>query len=199
MILRLTLLILLFTSTAHAFPLQQIPAGSTLRGHFIEDRLLQGFDAPLHSEGNFTIASEGIIWQITAPFASTMVLSKAGITQEVSGEKTMDLPATRIPFFDHLHRIISGMLAGNWQSLKTDFDVTTKGTNLHWQAKLIPHKADNPAIPITSMTVTGSQFVEHVIMTRKDKSTDTLTFSAQTISKTPLSPQEIAAFHMEAP
>ena len=194
MITRISIFLVIFSlaSIAHAFELKQIPKDSVLRGNFTQDRLIPGFKSPLHSEGNFVVTEQGIIWKTEKPFASTVVINKEGLTQEVNNNKIV-IDSNKIPSLEHIMIMIHGMLAGNWSILAKDFNITERNLKNSWQVDLIP-KISSDAIPINSMHLTGSEFVDQVSMIRKDKSTDTLLFSNQKISSLRLSPEEQSSF-----
>ena len=185
-------LLMLMTGNATAAPLEKMPANGVLRGNFTEDRQLPGFKAPLHSSGNFTVTAEGILWQTSQPFASIMIMTESGIIQQVNGEETLNLSAARLPFFAKMHKTIKGMMQGDWQLMEQAFIITHKENKNTWQAHLVTRQKD-AAMPISEMTVTGSRFVEDVVMKRSDGSLDSLHFHEQTISVTPLTAAEKSA------
>ena len=72
--------------------------GDVLRGHFVQERFMQGFAAPLHSEGSFVVApGRGLIWRAETPFAITTVVTPAGLVQSVDGAETSRLSTASWP------------------------------------------------------------------------------------------------------
>ena len=123
------LLCLLPLSAQAAGPEGALQAGQVLRGHFVQERHLQGFNAPLRTEGRFLLAvDKGLIWQAEKPFAITTVISPAGLVQQVGGDETMRLPSSRLPFLSRLYDMLGGALGGDWRSLEHDFAVEKSGT-----------------------------------------------------------------------
>ena len=186
------LLLVLVASNAFAFPLEKMPENGVLRGKFTEERELPGFKAPLRSSGNFIVTAEGIIWQTTEPFESTMIMTEKGIKQKIDGEETLNLSAEKVPFFAKMHKTIKGMMQGEWQLMEQVFVIKHKEEKNYWQAYLVPRQKD-AAIPINEMTVKGNRFVENVSMTRSDGSLDKIRFYEQKLSTSSLTAAEKSA------
>ncbi len=176
-----------------------LPAGSILRGHFTQERSLQGFQAPLKSEGSFVVAAgRGLIWKVEKPFATTTVITPAGLVQDVRGTETLRLPAARIPFIARFYDMLSGTMTGDLGGLKQQFEVETGGTTENWSLHLTPKSqesagsGDQQAMPIQRLDLTGGRFVQSVDIRRQSGDRDLLQFSDQHLDIQPLSPDEQA-------
>ena len=172
-----------------------------LRGYFLEKKNLKGFKGPMSSEGHFVVAPQhGLIWGLEKPFPTTTVITPAGLAQSISGINVMHLPSQKIPFMLHLYDILGGALTGNWAALETDFSVTRRGDNAQgWQVTLVPHQADNPAMPFSSIRISGHRFVENVAMLKPNGDSDTLTFLNESVSSAPPTASEKRAFNSVHP
>jgi hypothetical protein len=192
-------LVLLFCLTPWlaqaAGPNEALQPGQVLRGRFVQERHLQGFTAPLKTEGHFLLApGKGLIWRAETPFAVTTVISAAGLVQEVNGTQTMRLPASRLPFLARLYDMLGGALAGDWRGLEGDFVVTRSGGDQAWTVALTPRKAaDAMTMPFAAITARGGRFVDGVKMAKPDGDSDDLAFLDQTLSAAPLTGDEAAA------
>lgn len=189
------LLCLLPMSAQAAGPEGGLEDGQVLRGRFVQERHLQGFNAPLHSEGRFVLAAgKGLIWRVEKPFAVTTAISPSGLVQAVGGSETMRLSASRLPFLAQLYAMLGGALAGDWQALEPDFTVEKSGDGKSWQVTLRPRDSpDPPTMPFDSLVAKGSRFVDAVRINKADGDFDALGFLDQTLGKDPLSPEESAA------
>ena len=171
-----------------------LKAGDVLRGHFIQERSLQGFQAPLKSEGSFIVAAgKGLIWKVEKPFATTTIITPSGLVQTSQGTETMRLPAAQIPFIAHLYDMLSGTMTGDLSGLKEQFQVETSGSPEKWSLQLTPKEAavgDAQNMPIQRMDLAGDRYVESVDIHRQSGDRDLLTFSGQQIDRQPLSPEE---------
>jgi hypothetical protein len=176
-------------------PTGRIEAGQVLRGRFVQERQLQGFNAPLRSEGHFVLVpGQGIIWQAEIPFAVTTVITPAGLAQESGGARTLSLPATRLPFLPKLYDMLNAALAGQWQGLETEFSVQRTGTPSAWRILLTPRSGADPTrMPFSSITAEGGGFVERVAIAKPGGDVDRLTFLDQGLSSGPPAPDEAAA------
>jgi hypothetical protein len=200
---RLVFLLLIFLMgppAAFAEGPAHLAEGQVLRGQFVQERHLQGFENPLRSEGRFVLApGHGLIWQTEKPFAITTVITAAGLAQEVNGNQTLKLEASKLPFHNQLYDMLSGALTGDWAKLEAGFTVTRSGDEQHWQVALKPRKADDPGMPFTAIDVTGSQLIDEILLTKPNGDFDKLSFHDQAISDQPLSAAEMAAFAATAP
>lgn len=176
-------------------PTQVMEDGQILRGRFVQERHLKGFNAPLRSEGRFVLAfGKGLIWQAEKPFAVTTAITPAGLLQQVDGSETARIPATRLPFLAKLYDMLAGALAGDWRGLESEFTAVRSGDADDWSVLLTSRQADDPAAPFQQIVVRGSRFVDEVVMTKPDGDGDTLTFLDQILSTAPASPEEAALF-----
>lgn len=171
---------------------QPLTAGQVLRGQFVQMRSLEGFQAPLKSEGRFVVASgRGLIWIVDKPFPTTTVITPAGLVQEARGNETLRLAASRMPFMSRLYDMLSGTMSGDWSQLKEDFTVESSGSDKNWQLRLTPAKSGNNAsLPIQEMDVQGDRFVNAVDIRRPNGDRDQLQFHDQSIDTQPLSADE---------
>jgi len=170
-----------------------LSTGQVLRGRFVQERHLHGFDAPLRTEGSFTLApGQGLIWRAETPFAITTVITAAGLVQDVDGTETMRLPTARLPFLSRLYGMLSGALSGDWHGLEPDFVVTRSGDEAHWRADLTPRRPDAIGMPLRDIAVSGSRFVDQVQIDKPDGDFEHLAFLDQVLSNGPLRPDEAA-------
>jgi hypothetical protein len=167
--------------------------GELLRGRFVQERILQGFAAPLKSEGSFVLApGQGLIWRAEKPFALITLMTDKGLAQRSDGATTLDLPASRAPFLAGLYAMLSGALAGNWHVLERDFAIDKSQTDGTWSLRLTPRNSSpGAAMPITQINITGVEFVEHVEIVKQGGDRDVLTFLDQTRTNTPMRADEI--------
>jgi Outer membrane lipoprotein carrier protein LolA-like len=177
-------------------PGQGVAAGQVLRGGFVQERHLKGFNAPLRSDGHFVLMpARGLIWRVEKPFPITTIITAAGLVQQVGGHETMRFAAARLPFLAHLYDMLGGTLGGDWQALEADFVVERSGDPAQWQVRLTPRKTDNVlAMPFAAIVANGGRFVETVEMTKPDGDADVLNFAGQVLSDAGLSADEATAF-----
>ena len=178
-----------------AGPDSGLAPGAVLRGGFVQERHLKGFNAPLRSDGHFVLVpGRGLIWRVEKPFAITTIITAAGLVQQVGGSETLRLAAARLPFLSHLYEMLGGALAGDWHALETDFIVERSGDAAHWQVRLTPRKTDDTLVmPFAGIVAMGARFVETVEMTKPDGDADVLSFVDQVLDGAPLSAEEATA------
>jgi hypothetical protein len=191
----LALMPFLSLTASAAGPDRGVAPGDVLRGGFVQERRLKGFNAPLRSDGHFVLVpGRGLIWRVEKPFAITTIITSAGLVQQVGGSETMRLAAARLPFLSHLYNMLGGALGGDWYALEADFLVERSGDPAHWQVRLTPRQTDDTlAMPFAVIVANGGRFVETVEMTKPDGDADVLRFVEQVLNKAPLSADETTA------
>jgi len=171
---------------------EMVDAHKVLRGHFIEEHQMGDGKMPLRTSGHFVIApAQGLIWGIEKPFPTLTIVTPDAAAQDLGG-MVIKLPAKNLR---HLYDMVGGALAGNWNGLANDFDITKNGDAKHWQMLLTPRHTDQPKLPYATITVSGSHFVENIVLAKSDGSYDMFSFTDAVLSPMPLGVQEIAAFN----
>lgn len=165
--------------------------GQILRGRFEQQRFLQGFQAPLKSSGTFVLSPGlGLIWRTEVPFALTTVMSPAGLVQEVGGRETLRMPSARLPFMSKLYAMLGGALTGDWEGLSSAFNITRKADGKGWRLKLEPKRADDPGMPIRTIDLHGSRFLEDVQVVKLNGDRDFIVFLGQKLESASPTPEE---------
>jgi hypothetical protein len=186
-------ILLLLPASAFADGIKTLADGEILRGDFVQERLLQGFNAPLRSEGSFVLApGMGLIWRVEKPFAITTLMTDRGLAQQSDGTTTLNLPASRAPFMAGLYDMLTGALAGDWSGLERDFTLEKSGGADIWHLRLVPRKdASTASMPIVEIRVTGADFVQSVEIEKQGGDIDKLSFADQRRLTGPLAADEL--------
>lgn len=179
------------TLAAPTIEVTPLTKDQVLRGRFEQLRFLQGFQTPLKSAGTFVLAPElGLIWRTETPFELTTVMSPAGLVQEVGGRETMRMPSARIPFISKLYAMLGGALTGDWEALSGAFNITRKTEGKGWRLKLEPLHADDPEMPIRTIDLHGSRYLEDADVVKLNGDRDHLVFLDQKLESAPPTPEE---------
>lgn len=185
--------LLLVSLDALAVEPASLKPGESLRGRFVQERFLKGFDKPVRSEGSFLLApGRGLIWRGETPFPVTTIITPAGIVQSVDGQETMRLSAAKVPFLARLYDMMGGAMAGDWHALEGDFTVVRQDRAKDSVVTLTPKHQAGGAQPFQALTARIGHFVEDVDVIKPDGDHDQLSFRDQSITATPLTPEELA-------
>ncbi len=174
-------------------PRGQVPLdlAHILRGAFTEEHQAKDAQAPLESTGHFVVApAHGLIWGIEQPFPTSTVITADKAIQDVGGI-ALKLSAKNIR---HLYDIVGRALAADWGGLEEDFAITPGGNGTHWQMVLVPRPTGKAALAYARITISGSRFVENIVMTKTDGSYDTLDFTHAVMAPAALTAQESALY-----
>ena len=161
-------------------------AGEILRGHFQQQRFLQGFNTPLTSAGTFMVVpGRGVVWRAQTPFAIITAIGNGGLVQRITGGATTHYPASRLPAIVKLYEIFAAALSGDWPKLDRIFAVQREGDDQSWKVTLKPLSND-PGMPLQTVVVQGGAYVNSVQIMRANGDSDRIDFTDQALSRTPL-------------
>jgi hypothetical protein len=104
----------------------------------------------------------------------------------------MSLASARIPFMTKLYSMLSGALIGNWSDLESTFKIVRTGDAKKWELRFKPIAANDPAMPIEAIVVSGRRLVEDVVVKRSDGDYDHLRFSGQSLETAAPTSDELA-------
>lgn len=165
-----------------AEPAQQ-PTGQPLVGEFQQQRYLRGFDVPITSSGQFSVAADQtIVWHTRLPFETRLELSAERMTQYVGAEQLMQLPAARLAGMGVLRELLQISLQRDWQHLNRRFGIQPQFNGSSWHFELQPLQMTQGfghALPFTEIAVQGELFVEQVRLQRGEGDYDLITFDQQ--------------------
>ena len=157
---------------------QRIASVEVLRGRFDQEKQVAGFRKPLRSSGQFVLKrGQGVIWETTQPFASTLIVTREHLRSQ-SGGVMQHVDASREPGLRLINGVLFDLLGGDIASLQRDFD--TAGELLdeqHWRLQLKP-KSGALAQAFTAITLTGAVHVEQVILGERNGDRSEINFSA---------------------
>lgn len=165
--------------------------GQVLRGQFEQKRYLSGLANPVRSSGVFTlVAGRGLIWTTTKPFATTTVMTEAGLIQDVKGKETLRLAASRLPIMSKLYTMFGAALTGNWEAMQSAFALTRQQKGQAWSIRLDTLRADDPSLPIKLINARGQRLLDEVEVVKPNDDRDVLTFSNQKLESGPPTAEE---------
>jgi outer membrane lipoprotein-sorting protein len=179
---------LLAAGTAYASTLESVEeklqALKTIQADFEQKRVLKGADTPLVSTGTLTlIRSRGLIWDQTAPFAQTAVLSGKRFKLTVEGDTVQDASAADNPAMQAMMTTLTALFEGNFREIRPLFDLAFEDlTNNHWRIVLKP-KEEKLKQLFTEITLEGRDAITNVAMTDKNGDVTTLVFTHQVFNR----------------
>lgn len=185
----------LFMALLAAAPLRAqtvtLQDGQVLRGHFEQKRYLNGLANPVRSSGVFTlVAGRGLIWTTTKPFATTTIMTQAGLVQDVKGKETLRLAASRLPIMSKLYTMFGAALTGNWETMQGAFALTRQQKGQAWSIRLESLRPDDPNLPIKAINARGQRLLDEVEVVKPNDDRDVLTFSSQKLEQGPPTQEE---------
>lgn len=182
---------LLLAPAARADALQEVQSqlqpAAVLRGRFEQEKQVQGFRNPLRSSGRFLIAHQrGVIWDTEQPFASSLVISAAGLRLDDQDQAGVPEQALQ-----RINRILVALIGGSIESLRSEFELAAEVGEQGWTLRL---QARDPQLAqrLRDLRIAGSQWVEQVDFDDAQGNHTRLRFSAQTVEPAQLSAQEAA-------
>ncbi len=134
-------LLLLLTSNAYAFDLDQLSAQlakpAVVRGPLIQEKHLRALPQPLTSRGQFVLSAEqGLLWQLQSPLQQDYRIDDSGIAKRSANgwqlQPGQDVAAQQ-------SRLFLAVLKGDHSGLAQDFELQLSGSSEAWQLNLTPH------------------------------------------------------------
>lgn len=187
----LSLAMLLLVATPLGAQTVTLQDGQVLRGQFEQKRYLSGLANPVRSSGVFTlVAGRGLIWTTTKPFATTTIMTAAGLVQDVKGKETLRLAASRLPIMSKLYTMFGAALTGNWEVMQNAFVLTRQQKGQGWAIRLDTLRADDPNLPIKAINARGQRLLDEVEVVKPNDDRDVLTFTNQKLDNGPLTAEE---------
>ncbi len=166
--------------------------GDVLQGHFVQEQHRYGYTTVLRSEGSFVLVTDrGLLWRTARPVDTTVVITTVALLQLAAGKEVGRILISRAPAIAHFYEMLESALEGDFTALKQEFSVVDKTEGQKWELILSPLKNDElAAAQIQQITITGSAFVDTVVIQRGNGDTQRLIFSQQALSSGPLSSED---------
>jgi len=141
----------------------RIEVADTVSGRFQQKKYIDVLPQPLHSHGTFTYSSkQGLVWTTLEPIASELVFNEQGIRQDMEGKTLWQMDADQ-PAVLTITRVMSSVLALDWDALREYFVVSGEITDAKWQLHLVPR---DPVLLdlVSELTVSGNRQLQHMTL-----------------------------------
>lgn len=172
---------------------RRMDSAPIIRGDFEQTKLIKGFKKPLVSRGHFLMArGQGIQWITTAPFPSSLVVTRDRLTMATEGG-VQQMDARQEPGLRAVNELLMAVLGGDLRALNTRFEVDggLQGAQ-GWRMTLIPKDAALSRF-ITRIDMVGDRHVQQVRLSEGSGDESRIHFARQ--SSTSLTPAESGRFN----
>jgi hypothetical protein len=164
-----------------------------IRAEFTQTKLMQALKRPLITTGQLTYSrSHGLLWQIFQPFHVSYVLGEEKVVEIDANGLRKERGVRDLPGLAQIGKVFRAMLSADASALHTYFDVTAQGDSDKWQLILKPRQ-QQISKSLSLIELSGSQFVETILMNEARGDTTTITFR-KTHGATVLSDSESQLF-----
>ena len=167
--MRLMILILglLLSSVSFAFSeadlVKQLQQPQSVQGNFIQHRYLKSLNKPIEMQGQFTLlAQKGLLWQLEKPFNNNLRVTPKRI-QQWNGSQWAN--SGNVGQNEQIGLFL-GLLSGNIDGLKSQFDFALSGNANQWQLTLTPNSLLMQQI-FTTIEISGDQTVKKLTLNEK--------------------------------
>ena len=183
---------LLFAFSVSAASLESVCEGLAkhphTKGNFTQTKTLNANNRSIKSSGNFIFGLDGIMWNTTKPFPSTLAVSKTQITQTAADGSKSVIKAEDNEIFGSVANTLTAVFSNDLSLLKSNFNVSFKDIgNGKWSINLVPKDSTITAV-MKSLTLEGTEkasdtSLDTIIMTEASENTITYNFTDQTYPK----------------
>ncbi|MES1986777.1 MAG: outer membrane lipoprotein carrier protein LolA [Pseudomonadota bacterium] len=160
---------------------EKISQYPVIRAEFIQTKQMQALKRPLITTGQFTYAqSDGVLWQITQPYHISYVLGEDKIVEIDANGLRKERGLREVAGLAQVGRVFRAVLGANASALHSYFDITVPNNSEQndvgkWQLILKP-KQQQISKSLSMITLSGSQFVETIVITEASGDSTTLRF-----------------------
>ncbi|KAA2285952.1 LolA family protein [Arenimonas fontis] len=168
----LALLLALAPMPATAMELPPLESPAVLRGDFVQEKRIAGFQAPLRSQGRFLLLrGRGLLWETREPFPSTLVVTTAQMYEIGPDGARRPLPGTGEDRAGQVTGMLLALLGGDLKSLQDRFRTEQLPAGEHaWRLRLSPR---DPVLGTAFglLELAGDRHVREVRIERADETT----------------------------
>jgi len=160
---------------------EKISQYPVIRAEFIQTKQMQALKRPLITTGQFTYAqSDGVLWQIAQPYHISYVLGEDKIVEIGANGLRKERGLREVAGLAQVGRVFRAVLGANASALHSYFDITVPNNSEQndvgkWQLILKP-KQQQISKSLSMITLSGSQFVETIVITEASGDSTTLRF-----------------------
>ena len=147
---------LFLSSVSFAFSeadlVKQLQQPQSVQGNFIQHRYLKALNKPIEMQGQFALlAQKGLLWQLEKPFNNSLRVTPNGI-QQWNGTQWVN--SGNVGQNEQIGLFL-GLLSGNIDGLKSQFDFALSGNANQWQ------------LTLTTIEISGDQTVKKLTLNEK--------------------------------
>lgn len=177
---------------------QQLAQQNIVRGDFTQTRRMQMFDAPLVSQGKFVLSrDQGLWWQQTHPFPTSLVLTKNTLSQQIGSEPAQILKVSDNPMVFYFSHVFLSLFKGDTSALTEQFTLSfSSQTDQHWVLSLTPKSSPLDKV-FSSIEIAGQQDINKVALMEIRGDSTVIEFSNQTQQPDSLTAAEHAIFAIQ--
>lgn len=158
---------LFLSSVSFAFSeadlVKQLQQPQSVQGNFIQHRYLKALNKPIEMQGQFALlAQKRLLWQLEKPFNNSLRVTPNGI-QQWNGTQWVN--SGNVGQNEQIGLFL-GLLSGNIDGLKSQFDFALSGNANQWQLTLTPNSLLMQQI-FTTIEISGDQTVKKLTLNEK--------------------------------
>lgn len=153
-----------------------VSASPTVRGKFVQSKILSGVSKKLNSEGFFIVdKNKGVLWVTEKPIYQTLKVSDSGIRIGNKIGVLMNLDARNEPSVKYINELVLAIFSGDMSALEKLFNYSGDVRAKDWNLELTPK---NPvSMPFKKITIVGSSAISRISFVSKDGDLTEVIFS----------------------
>lgn len=155
---------------------KMVGSAQTVRGTFIQTKVMVGISKRLVSEGNFIVdKTQGVLWVTEKPIYQKLRVSSSGIKVDNKNGNLMTLDARNEPSVRYINELVMSVFSGDMNSLERLFKYSGDASSKGWFIELIPKSPTS--VPFKKITMTGSSAISRITFISKEGDSTEISFS----------------------
>ena len=150
---------------------------AVVSGTFVQSKRIKRLGRDLVSKGNFVFSiKDGIYWNITSPYPSTIVMTSTRIVQRSPGGEVSVIDSKDNAVFKRIALTMQAVFSGDLGALEGEFAVYYQGDSSAWRLGLLPKEKAVREV-VASLVVEGGDSINALKLAEGSGDTVTYTFA----------------------
>ncbi len=153
-----------------------VESAQTVRGKFIQTKVITGISRHLVSDGIFIIdKSQGVLWITEKPIYQRLRVSNSSIRVDNKSGNLMTMNARSEPSVRYINELVMAVFSGDMSFLERLFSFTGETSPNSWAIELTPKSVSS--VPFRKISMAGGSTISRIEFISKEGDLTVILFS----------------------